>query len=323
MCFAPHQDFALKHAARLTREHSLAGLPAGTIRRRVIQRRGSIHHRPACRQLGAIHVAGCLRPRQRGMDFHARKPRTGGNRHGVITRISRNACMDHGKMKGAFAFLLRAPMREHRAFRQINLKHWIVQILRAATHRGFQQSQFSTRAKADHVARMESEGAAGINGDGKQFQMPGIHTRRHIQQQAIFEHQRIQRRHGMFGQRRQRAQHAFQCIQMLRDRSRAIGKPAQRRKISAKAPIYKHCPCRATRLWQRQRAGNGRQRLGKTSLRDRRKVRVFPSLHPPCRKTARRHMRRCIVTQRRKPRQARPRQMILETVIAREETCRA
>ena len=41
-------------------------------------------------------------------------------------------------MKGAFAFLLRAPMRQHRAFRQINLKHWIVQILRAATDGAFQ-----------------------------------------------------------------------------------------------------------------------------------------------------------------------------------------
>ena len=173
------------------------------------------------------------------------------------------------------------------------------------------------------MARVESKGPARINGDGKQFQMSGIHTRRHIQEQAIFEHQRIQRRHGMFGQRRQRAQHAFQRIQMLRDRSRAIGKPIQRRKISAKAPIHKYCPRRAARLRQRQCSGDRREWLSKTRLRDRRKVRVFPSLNTPCREAARRHMRCRIRTQRRKPGQPRPRQMILEALIAREEACRA
>ena len=127
----------------------------------------------------------------------------------------------------------------------------------------------------------------------------------------------------MIGQGRQRPQHAFQRIQMLRDRSRAIGKPVQRRKISAKAPINKHGAGRCARLWQRQRARNGGQRLGKTRLRHGRKVCVFPSLNTPCRKTTRRDMRRRIVTQRGKPRQPRPRQMILEALIAREEACRA
>ena len=321
--FTPHQDLALKNAARLPRQNCLAGLPTGAIRRRMIQRRGGIHQRAACGQLRRVHVAGCFRPGQRRMDFHARKPGTSRNRHGIITRLGRDAGMDHGKMKRRITFGLCAAMGQHRAFRQINFKNRIVQILRAATYGRFQQSQRRASAKADQMAWMKGKRAARINGDGKQFQMPAIHAGRHIQQQPIFKHQRIQRGHGVFGLRRQGAQHPFQRTQMLRHRRRAIAKPSQHRKISAKPAIHKHRPRRAARRRQRQRAFNRGQRLSKTRLRYGRQIGVFPSLNAPRREATRRHMGRCIRAQRCQPRQPRTRQMILEALIAREETRRA
>ncbi|NBP25868.1 MAG: hypothetical protein EBU81_15260, partial [Proteobacteria bacterium] len=125
--------------------------------------------------------------------------------------------MDYGKMKRRIAFTLRAAMSQHGTFSEVNFKHRIMQILRAATHGRFQQGQLCASTKPDYMARVKSEGATRIDGNGEQFQMPTIHTRRHIQEQPIFKHQRVQRCHRVVNHRRQGTEHPFQHIQMLRD----------------------------------------------------------------------------------------------------------